>query len=547
MSIYHTQTNTQARNILLLSANPKNTSQLRLAEEMRDIKEGLRLSENRDLFSINAAEAIRPRDIRRAILNYKPHIIHFSGHGSAEEGLLFEDETGAANFVDGEALAGLFELFANQVECVVLNACYSKYQATEIARHINYVVGMSQEIQDKAAIEFAVGFYDGLGAGEGYDFAYKLGCNAILMAGIKQNLIPELISSDNLKSQLSSTDLSNKYTSQVSQNIYIERPPIEAKCYQEILQAGALIRIKAPQKMGKTWLLENLLSYSREKGYQIAKLDLQQAENSIFDDLKTFLQWVCVDVSDSLDIEPEVNETWQDIYGVNKNCTRYFQKHFLSVNESPLVFAIDNFERLFQYPDIFSQFCLLLRGWYENAKGGDRVANIWKKLRLVVVHSTENYPALDSNHSPFNVGIPIELPEFNQEQVKVFARNYELDKQLGEQGLIKLMELIGGHPYLLQQALVNLKNSQINLEQLLSLAPTEQGIFSDHLRQQLWHLQHNSQLELGYKKVVKTNAPVRLDAEVGFKLHSLGLVKLSGNDCVPSCNLYRQYFSERLM
>ncbi len=416
MSIYHTQT----RNILLLSANPKGTSQLRLAQEMRDIKEGLRLSENRDLFSISTAEAIRPRDIRRAILTYKPQIIHFSGHGSPEEGLLFEDETGATKFVDASALAGLFELFANQVECVVLNACYSKYQAAEIARHINYVVGMSQEIQDKAAIEFAVGFYDGLGAGESYDFAYKLGCNAILMAGIKQHLIPELI---NLKLQESSKE----YTSEVSPNIYIERPPIEAKCYQEILQPGALIRIKAPQKMGKTLLLDNLLSYAIEQGYQTVKLDLQQAENSILDNLKTFLQWVCVDVSDSLDIQPQVNEIWQDIYGVNKNCTRYFQKHLLSVSESSLVLAIDNFERLFQYPDIFSQFCLLLRGWYENAKGGDRVANIWKKLRLVVVHSTEVYPTLDSNHSPFNVGVPIDLPEFNQQQVKALATGYELE------------------------------------------------------------------------------------------------------------------------
>jgi hypothetical protein len=530
MSIYNTQT----RNILLLSANPKNTSQLRLAEEMRDIQQGLRLSENRDLFSINAAQAVRPRDIRRAILTYKPHIIHFSGHGSEEEGLVFEDETGATKFVDGSALAGLFKLFANQVECVVLNACYSKHQAGEIARYINYVVGMNQAIQDKAAIEFAVGFYDGLGAGENYDFAYKLGCNAILMAGIQQHLIPELINS---KSQLS-------ITSEISPNIYIERPPFEAKCHQEILQPGALIRIKAPQKMGKTWLLENLLSYSTEQGYQTAKLDLQQAENLIFDNLKSFLQWVCVNVSDSLDIEPQVSETWQDIYGINKNCTRYFQKHLLSVSDSPLVFAIDNFERLFQYPDIFSQFCLLLRGWYENAKGGDRVANIWKKLRLVVVHSTEVYPALDSNHSPFNVGIPIELPEFNQQQVKALAAKYELDKQLG-QGLIKLMELIGGHPYLLQQAFVNL-NQQMSLEQLLTLAPTEEGIFSDYLRQQLWHLQHNSQLEVGYKKVVRANVPVRLDAEVAFKLHSLGLVKLVGDDCVPSCDLYRQYFSERL-
>ncbi|MBW4599877.1 MAG: AAA-like domain-containing protein [Calothrix sp. FI2-JRJ7] len=354
----------------------------------------------------------------------------------------------------------------------------------------------------------------------------------------------------NLKLKAIAQDLllnpnSEKSPSELSQNIYIERPPIEAKCYQEILQPGALIRIKASQKMGKTWLLGNLLSYAREKGYQTVKLDLLQAENSILDNLKSFLQWVCVDVSDSLNVEPQVNETWQDIYGVNKNCTRYFQKHFLS-SEIPLVFAIDNFERLFAYPDIFSQFCLLLRGWYENAKGGDRVANIWKKLRLVVVHSTEVYPALDSNHSPFNVGIPIELPGFNQQQVKALATEYGLDNQLG-QDLIKLITLIGGHPYLLQQAFVNLKSQQINLEQLFTLAPTEEGIFSGYLRQQLWHLQHNQELEVGYKQVVRANAPVRLDAEVAFKLHSLGLVKLSGNDCLPSCNLYRQYFSEHLV
>ncbi len=126
------------------------------------------------------------------------------------------------------------------------------------------------------------------------------------------------------------------------------------------------------------------------------------------------------------------------------------------------------------------------------------------------------------------------------------ATGYELEKKLG-QNLIKLMELIGGHPYLLQQAFVNLKSQQVNLEQLFNLAPTEEGIFSDYLRQLLWHLQHNSPLEVGYRKVVKANAPVRLDSEVAFKLHSLGLVKLSGNDCVPSCDLYRQYFSERLL
>ncbi len=201
---------------------------------------------------------------------------------------------------------------------------------------------------------------------------------------------------------------------------------------------------------------------------------------------------------------------------------------------------------MFAYPEIFPQFCLLLRGWYEAAKQGDKIGNLWKKLRLVVVHSTEAYPSLDINHSPFNVGIAIEIPEFNLQQVESLAKQYELAGKLGQHDLIELMKLVGGHPDLIQQAVTHLKNPQASMKELLQLAPTEQGIFSDHLRQQLWHLQHNSLLELGYKNVVMANAPVRLDTEVAFKLHSLGLVKLSGNDCIASCELYRQYFSVRL-
>ena len=100
---------------------------------------------------------------------------------------------GQAKLVDGEALAGLFELFAEQVECVVLNGCYSQVQAKAISQQISYVIGMSQAIGDKAAIEFAVGFYDALGAGRSVEFAHKFGCSAIRMAGIAENLTPVLI------------------------------------------------------------------------------------------------------------------------------------------------------------------------------------------------------------------------------------------------------------------------------------------------------------------------------------------------------------------
>ena len=136
---------------------------------------------------------MRYREIWRAILDSGPNIVHFSGHGLGDEGLVFEDEAGQQKLVGAEALAGLFKLFADQIECVVLNVCYSEVQARAIVEHIPFVVGMNKAIGDRAAIEFAIGFYNGLGAGKTVEFAYKLGCNSIEIAGIPEHLTPQLL------------------------------------------------------------------------------------------------------------------------------------------------------------------------------------------------------------------------------------------------------------------------------------------------------------------------------------------------------------------
>jgi hypothetical protein len=195
------------KTILFLSANPSSTSRLRLDEEMREIQDGLRRGEHRDSFDLQSRVAVRPRDIRRALLDTAPSIIHFSGHGSGEEGLVFEDETGNAQLVNTDALSSLFELFADQIECLVLNACYSEVQAEAIVEHIPFVIGMNAAIGDRAAIEFSTSFYDAIVAGKPIDFAYKLGRSAIQMAGVQGHLIPVLKSKE---SQL--TDVFQSYT-----------------------------------------------------------------------------------------------------------------------------------------------------------------------------------------------------------------------------------------------------------------------------------------------------------------------------------------------
>jgi hypothetical protein len=340
--------------------------------------------------------------------------------------------------------------------------------------------------------------------------------------------------------------LQNIDTPKQERDIYIERPPIEDKCYNAVVQPGALIRIKAPQKMGKTLLLEKILDYSRKQGYETVKLDLKLADNSTLTDLKTFLHWLCVNVSDTLDLENKTDEYWSDNLGINTGCTRYFQRYVLLNIDKSLVFAIDNFERLFEHDNIFSEFCLLLRSWYETAKQGDRMGKIWKKLRLIVVNSTEAYPTLDINRSPFNVGLAIDLPEFNQQQIQEMLKLSALDNRFSEERLSQLVSLVGGHPYLVQETIANLKERETSLEEILALAATEQGIFSHHLREQLEILQNDPQLKASYEKVIEDNKSVQLSPEITFKLHSLGLVKIVRNDCIASCDLYRQYFLARL-
>ncbi|MEM7578677.1 MAG: TIR domain-containing protein [Cyanobacteria bacterium P01_A01_bin.80] len=179
------------KKILLLSANPTNTSKLRLDEEVREIDEGLRRASKREQFKLVQNWAVRSRDFYRAILDIQPQIIHFCGHGAGEEGIVLEDETGQATFMHAEMLSSMFKLFATKgVECILLNACYSKVQAEAISQHVKYVIGMNRTIGDRAAINFAVAFYDALGAGEEIEFAFKLGCSQLV--SLKEHETPVL-------------------------------------------------------------------------------------------------------------------------------------------------------------------------------------------------------------------------------------------------------------------------------------------------------------------------------------------------------------------
>jgi len=188
---YRMSSNT-SKTILLLAANPKDTNKLRLDEEVREIQAALKRARNREQFKIVTEWAVRVGDLRRALLDHQPAIVHFSGHGSGSTGLALENNSGQMQLVSTESLARLFKLFQRKIECVLLNACYSEAQAEAIHQHIDCVIGMNRTIGDVAAIEFAIGFYDALGAGNSYEDCFEVGCASIDLEGIPESSTPVL-------------------------------------------------------------------------------------------------------------------------------------------------------------------------------------------------------------------------------------------------------------------------------------------------------------------------------------------------------------------
>ena len=328
---------------------------------------------------------------------------------------------------------------------------------------------------------------------------------------------------------------------------YIERSPMELDCYQELLQPGAFLRLKAPRQMGKTCLLEQVLTQLRRKGYQTLHYNFGLEEGEVFNDYAQFIQGFAAGVTHLLDLPDCLDKYWSKNLGSNQNISKYFEKYLLQTLNKPLILALDRVDCIFEHEKIAVDFCKLLRGWHEKAKQGDRQGVIWRQLRLVVVHSTDVYSDLNINSSPLaGIGKVTTLHQFTVKQVHELAKRYQL--KLKNEQIEQLMDMIEGHPQLVTKSFEYLTNSQVKVswQEFLEFAPTDAPPFGDHLRQLLWTLKQHPELATAFSETISSPQPVILPSDYGFKLHSMGLVNLEGNQYSSKCNLYRQYFLAHL-
>jgi hypothetical protein len=318
---------------------------------------------------------------------------------------------------------------------------------------------------------------------------------------------------------------------------YIARPPIESQVNDEISKPGALVRVKAPKEMGKTSLLLRVLNHAQRQGYRTVYVNLEQMDQAICADLNRFLRSLCASVTRQLQLEPKLDDYWDEDIGSKVSCTLYFRQHLLEQINTPLVLALDELNQIFEYPQVAKDVLPLLRSWYEEAK---RVP-IWQNLRLIIAHSTEVYVPLQLNQSPFNVGLATQLVGFTLAQVQQLAECYGLRWSDGDSAQ-QLMAIVGGHPALIHTAIYHLSRQEQTLSQLLTSAPTPTGIYHHHLQRHWTTLQQQPDLLRAFHTLLNTQELIDLESSLAHQLNSMGLINHLENKVTVSCELYRQYF-----
>ena len=321
---------------------------------------------------------------------------------------------------------------------------------------------------------------------------------------------------------------------------YINRPPIEDLVYSEIERPGCLLRIEGARQIGKSSLLNQIIAHASAKQYATVTIDFQEVENSLFGNIDRLLQWFCSSIALQTRLPLDLDRYWQPILGSKVSCKLYLE-YILGRIDRPMVIAINELDRLFEYQDLTKDFLSMLRFWHEQSKD-----NLLCQLRLVLVYSADTYVRLNLDRSPIEVGLLIKLPLFSFSQTLELAQRYGLNLKFPPELVENLYQMLNGHPYLISLAFYHLHRETITLQQLIATAATPEGIFGSHLLNLLILLQSDRDLISHFKKAIAAESAVFINAIAAHQLKSLGLVEYEYGLVKPICQLYRLYFQQQL-
>ncbi len=305
-----------------------------------------------------------------------------------------------------------------------------------------------------------------------------------------------------------------------------------------LAQPSSTIVIKGPRQSGKSSLLARLHALALRAGHRSVYLDLQTFDERQLASLGTTMQTLAGRIARALATPLKPSDVWDsELLGEKGSFNEFLERAVLAVSPSPVALILDEVDRLFERP-FRGDFFAAVRGWHNNRA----TAAAWQRLHLMIGHATD--PALwieHLNQSPFNVGERLRLRDFTPHQVADL--NVRHGSPLGGGAEIAaLMDLVGGHPYLVRQALYVLASEHWSLAQLSRAAPSDAGPFGDHLRALLWALLQDKPLLAAVARIARGGG---CDDEGLFqRLMAAGLVAGDGHATARlRCTLYQEYFS----
>ncbi len=328
----------------------------------------------------------------------------------------------------------------------------------------------------------------------------------------------------------------------LNSEFYVLRPA-DTEIRNAITRKDCLILIKGARQIGKTSLLARGLQFARESRYQAACTDLQKLNATNLASANNFYLTLAESLADQLGLSVMPSEVWDPNRAPNVNFERFLRREVLGKLGRPLVWGLDEVDRLFGCP-FGSEVFGLFRSWH-NERSLDPEGP-WANLSLVIVYATEAHLFItDLNQSPFNVGTRLALDDFQPLQIAELNRRHGSPLKDPEE-LNQLTKLVGGHPYLVRRGLHELTTKRMTFASFEQLAPRDEGFYGDHLRRILVLLAKDVALADSLGELLHDRPG--LSPESFYRLRSAGV--LSGE--TPSearlrCRLYAMYLRRHLL
>jgi hypothetical protein len=323
---------------------------------------------------------------------------------------------------------------------------------------------------------------------------------------------------------------------------YIVRPADE-EFRAAIARGDSIVLVKGARQVGKTSLLARGLQQAREAGAKVVLTDFQNLSAAYLESIEKLMVALAKSFADQLDLDVYPNQIWDADLSPGVNLERYLRRGVLQQTAAPIVWGLDEVDRLFTC-DFGSEVFGLFRSWH-NKRALDPEGP-WRRLTLAIAYATEAHLFItDLNQSPFNVGTRLMLEDFSFEQVAELNRRY--GSPLGDQAEVaRYHRLVGGHPYLVRRGIYEMAARDIKLAALEAQADRDDGPFSDHLRRLAVSLTQDRALSEVVRRVLKGSSSV--GTESFYRLRSAGLMAGdSERDVRLRCQLYATYLERHLL